>query len=92
VSLEYCTLSYNMLTLWEKWKFPGEFAVGVVDQRSDDIESPETVAERTRPVLDYFDSDRVLISSECGFQHVPLEITRAKLRTLVAGGQRLRAS
>ena len=23
VSLEYCTLSYNMFTLWEKWKFKG---------------------------------------------------------------------
>ena len=84
-SLEYCTLSYNMLTLWDKWKFQGEFAVGVVDQRSDAIESPETVAQRTRPVLEYFDSERVLITSECGFQHVPLEITRGKLRALVAG-------
>ena len=90
VSLEYCTLGYNMLTLWEKWKFQGEFAVGVVDQRSDAIESPETVAERTRPVLNYFEPDRVLISSECGFQHVPLEITRGKLRALVAGALRLR--
>jgi 5-methyltetrahydropteroyltriglutamate--homocysteine methyltransferase len=92
VSLEYCTLSYHMLTLWEKWKFPGEFAVGVVDQRSDAIESPETVAERTRPVLEYFPPERILISSECGFQHVPLDITRAKLRALAAAGQRLRES
>ncbi len=90
VSLEYCTLSYNMLTLWEKWKFGGEFAVGVVDQRSDDIESPETVAQRARPVLDYFEPERVLLTSECGFQHVPLEITRGKLRALVAGARYLR--
>jgi len=90
VSLEYCTLSYNMLTLWEKWKFGGEFAVGVVDQRSDDIESPETVAQRARPVLNYFEPERVLLTSECGFQHVPLEITRGKLRALVAGARYLR--
>lgn len=90
VSLEYCTLSYNMLTLWDKWKFPGEFLVGVVDQRSDGIESAEIVAERTRPALDYFSPERLLISSECGFQHVPLEITRGKLRALVAGAHRLR--
>jgi 5-methyltetrahydropteroyltriglutamate--homocysteine methyltransferase len=64
--------------------------VGVVDQRSNTIESPETVAQRTRPVLDYFDPERVLITSECGFQHVPLDITRAKLCTLVAGAQLLR--
>jgi 5-methyltetrahydropteroyltriglutamate--homocysteine methyltransferase len=90
VSLEFCTLNYNMLTLWDRWKFPGEFAVGVVDQRSNAIESPEIVAERTHPVLDYFPPERVLITSECGFQHVPLDITRGKLRALVAGAHRLR--
>jgi 5-methyltetrahydropteroyltriglutamate--homocysteine methyltransferase len=92
VSLEYCTLSYNMLSLWDKWKFRGEFAVGVIDQRSDAMETPEIVAERTRPVLDYFEPDRLLLTSECGFQHVPLEITRGKLRALVAGVHYLRGS
>ncbi len=90
VSLEYCTLDYNMLTLWDRWKFKGEFAVGVIDQRSDEIESVDVVAQRTRPVLKYFDPERLLLSSECGFQHVPLEITRAKLRALVAGVRYLR--
>jgi len=90
VSLEYCTLSYNMLELWDKWKFQGEFAVGVIDQRSDEMETPEVVAQRTRPVLDYFEPERLLLTSECGFQHVPLEITRGKLRALVAGVRYLR--
>src|SRR5437016_402841 len=90
VSLEYCTLSYNMLTLWDKWKFKGEFAVGVVDQRSDSIETPEIIGQRSRPVLEYFDSGKLLLSSECGFQHVPLDITRRKLQALVAGARWLR--
>ena len=90
VSLEYCTLSYDMLTLWEKWKFKGEFAVSVVDQRSDTMEPPELVAERTRPVLEYFEPERLLLASECGFQHVPLEVTQGKLRALVEGARLLR--
>ncbi len=90
VSLEHCTLDYNMLTLWDKWRFKGEFAVGVIDQRSDALEPPELVARRTRPVLDYFEPERVLLASECGFQHVPLDITRGKLRALVAGASYLR--
>jgi 5-methyltetrahydropteroyltriglutamate--homocysteine methyltransferase len=90
VLLEYCTLDYNMLTLWDRWQFKGEFAVGVVDQRSDVMESAETIAERTRPVLKYFEPARLLLTSECGFQHVPLEITRGKLRALVAGARALR--
>jgi len=90
VSLEHCTLGYNMLTLWDKWEFKGEFAVGVIDQRSDDMESPELVAKRTKPALDYFEPERLLLASECGFQHVPLDITRGKLRALAAGARYLR--
>ena len=92
VSLEHCTLSYNMLTLWDKWKFKGEFAIGVIDQRSDAMETPEVVAERTIPVMEYFAPERLLLASECGFQHVPLEIARGKMRALVAGAQHLRAT
>jgi 5-methyltetrahydropteroyltriglutamate--homocysteine methyltransferase len=92
VSLEYCTLSYNMLTLWDRWHFQGEFAVGVIDQRSDTMETPEVIAHRTRPVLEYFDPERLLLASECGFQHVPLDITRDKMRALVAGVRYLRGT
>jgi 5-methyltetrahydropteroyltriglutamate--homocysteine methyltransferase len=90
VVLEHCTLPYNMMTLWDSWDFPGEFAVGVIDQRSDDIENIDQIAVRTAPALERFSPDRLLLTSECGFQHVPLEITRAKLRALVSGADYLR--
>jgi 5-methyltetrahydropteroyltriglutamate--homocysteine methyltransferase len=54
------------------------------------METPEVIAKRTRPVLEYFSPDRLYLTSECGFQHVPLEITRGKLRALVAGAKYLR--
>ncbi len=63
VSLEYCTLDYNMLTPWDKWKFEGEFVIGVIDERSDEIETVDVVAKRTRPVLEYFEPERLLLSS-----------------------------
>lgn len=90
--LEHCTLGYDMMSLWEMWDFEGEFAVGVIDQRSDALETVEEIARRTRPALNYFPPERLLLTSECGFQHVPLEVTRAKLRALVAGANHLRAS
>ena len=46
VCLEHCTLSYDMITLWDTWDFTGEFAVGVIDQRNDGIESDEEIACR----------------------------------------------
>jgi methionine synthase II (cobalamin-independent) len=42
-------------------------------------------AARTALALERFSADRLLLTSECGFQHVPLDITRAKLRALTAG-------
>jgi 5-methyltetrahydropteroyltriglutamate--homocysteine methyltransferase len=92
VCLEHCTLSYDMMTLWDLWDFKGEFAVGVIDQRSDEIETMEVIARRTAPALNHFPPERLLLTSECGFQHVPLEITRNKLRALVAGARYLRES
>lgn len=92
VVLEHCTLGYDMLTLFDLWDFQGEFAVGVIDQRSDQIESVEDIALRSAPALERFSPERLLLTSECGFQHVPLEITRAKLRALAAGGAYLRAA
>jgi 5-methyltetrahydropteroyltriglutamate--homocysteine methyltransferase len=88
--LEHCTLPYNMMTLWDSWDFRGEFAVGVIDQRSDDIENIDQIAARTAPALERFSPDRLLLTSECGFQHVPLDITRAKLQALVSGAAHLR--
>ena len=92
VCLEHCTLGYDMMALWDLWDFNGEFAVGVIDQRSDEIETAEVIARRTAPALNHFPPERLLLTSECGFQHVPLDITRNKLRALAAGAKYLRES
>ena len=82
VVLEHCTLGYNLMDLWQVWDFRGDLAVGVIDQRSDTIETPDVIRDRLRPALDYFPPERLLLTSECGFGHVPLDITRAKLGVL----------
>jgi 5-methyltetrahydropteroyltriglutamate--homocysteine methyltransferase len=82
VVLEHCTLGYNLMDLWSQWNFRGDLALGVIDQRSDTIETPEVIRERVKPALEYFSPERLLLTSECGFGHVPLEITRAKLGVL----------
>ena len=81
--MEHCTLHYNMLEVFDTWKYDGAFSFGVIDQRSDEIETVDQIHKAIEPVLDYFDQDRILISSECGFGHVPLDVTRKKLSALV---------
>lgn len=82
VSLEHCTLSYNLMDLWEQWDFKGDLALGVIDQRSDDLEDTDAIRARVAPALAHFPPERLMLTSECGFGHVPLDITRAKLRAL----------
>jgi 5-methyltetrahydropteroyltriglutamate--homocysteine methyltransferase len=89
VVLEHCTLSYNLMDLWKVWDFRGDLALGVIDQRSDTIETPEVVRERVKPALEYFPPERLLLTSECGFGHVPIDITRAKLAVLTSTAEEL---
>jgi 5-methyltetrahydropteroyltriglutamate--homocysteine methyltransferase len=80
------------MELWNQWPFQGDLALGVIDQRSDPIETPEIIRERLKPALAHFSPDRLLLTSECGFGHVPLEITRNKLRVLTQTCRELRKS
>jgi 5-methyltetrahydropteroyltriglutamate--homocysteine methyltransferase len=90
VSLEHCTLGYDLMDLWKQWDYKGDLALGVIDQRSDVIETPDVVRQRVAPALNYFPPERLLLTSECGFGHVPLDITRQKLRVLVETCHELR--
>ncbi len=83
VSLEHCTLSYDLMDLWKLWSFKGDLALGLIDQRSDTIETVDVIRKRIEPALKHFPRERLILTSECGFGHVPLDITRAKLRVLV---------
>ena len=90
VSLEHCTLSYDLMDLWKDWKFQGDLALGVIDQRSDELESVDEVWRRVQPALKHFPPERLVLTSECGFGHVPLDITHAKLGRLVEASHHFR--
>ena len=89
VSLEHCTLGYDLMQLWSLWDFQGDLALGVIDQRSDEIETVETVRRRIEPALKHFPRERLVLTSECGFGHVPLDITHKKLSALVQASHEL---
>jgi 5-methyltetrahydropteroyltriglutamate--homocysteine methyltransferase len=92
VVLEHCTLSYNLMDLWKLWDFRGDLALGVIDQRSDVIETQAVIRERLKPALGCFPPERLLLTSECGFGHVPIDITRAKLSVLTNTAKELATS
>ena len=89
VLLEHCTLSYDLMQLWDLWDFKGDLGLGVIDQRSDAIETVEVIERRLEPALERFPRERLILTSECGFGHVPLGITRRKLGILVEASRKL---
>ena len=90
IHLEHCSLHYPMLDIFENWDFSGSLSAGVIDQRIDEIETADQIDIYTQPLLKYFDPEKILLTSECGFGHVPIEITRLKLKKLVEVAQILR--
>jgi len=69
---------------------PKRAAVGVIDVRTLEIETPAVVAERIRKVLRHIDPARVTITTDCGLKQLPRPVARQKLRALAAGTHMVR--
>jgi methionine synthase II (cobalamin-independent) len=74
-----------------------EIGLGVVNPRTDDVESVEEIVERVEQALDYFSPDQIFLNPDCGFgcfanrcvnEH---DIAAAKLRSMVQAARVLRS-
>ena len=54
-----------------------------------DIETEEDIIKAIKPALDYFPKEKILLTSECGFGHVPIDIVRNKIKMLVSVAKKL---
>ncbi|MGQ0464720.1 MAG: cobalamin-independent methionine synthase II family protein [Sporichthyaceae bacterium] len=71
--------------------WPGDVVAGVIDVRSEKVESAETVADRIRDVLAVVPAHRVGLTTSCGLVKLPRDVARAKLFALTAGAAIVRA-
>ena len=89
IHLEHCSLHYKMLDVFNDWNFDGKVSLGVIDQRIDNIETEDDIVKAIKPALDYFPKEKILLTSECGFGHVPINIVRNKIKMLVSTAKKL---
>ena len=61
--------------------------LGVLDLGSEEIETPEVVAERIRRALDVLSADRLVVAPDCGMKYLPRERAFRKLQAMVAGAR-----
>jgi 5-methyltetrahydropteroyltriglutamate--homocysteine methyltransferase len=67
-----------------------EVAVGVLDIRTTQIESPEQVAERIRKIIAVVPPERVYLTTDCGMKPLPRLVAKMKLKALVDGAKIVR--
>jgi 5-methyltetrahydropteroyltriglutamate--homocysteine methyltransferase len=59
--------------------------VGVLDVRSNAIESPQTIAARIRKVLAHVPAEKITLSTDCGMKPLARMVAKMKLRALADG-------
>ncbi|MBQ4837116.1 methionine synthase [Pseudoalteromonas luteoviolacea] len=64
--------------------------VGAIDVATNDIETPEEVADTIREALKYVDADKLYPSTNCGMAPLSREVARGKLQALAAGAEIVR--
>ena len=65
--------------------------VGCIDLSTDEVETPELVAERVRRALPHVAAEKVMLAPDCGMKYLHRDVADAKLRAMVAGAALLRA-
>lgn len=61
--------------------------VGVIDVASDEVETPETVAQTIETALEHLPANRVVPSTNCGLAPRDRSVAYAKLQALAAGAE-----
>jgi 5-methyltetrahydropteroyltriglutamate--homocysteine methyltransferase len=67
---------------------PGKTIVlGVLDLSTDEVETPETVAERISRAFLHAGRERLIAAPDCGMKYLPRDAAYGKLESLVAGAR-----
>ena len=61
--------------------------LGVLDLSTNEVETPETVAERIRRAFPHKDPDRLIAAPDCGMKYLSREAAYGKLESLVEGAR-----
>jgi len=96
--LEYATPRAGELAAFEHHSKEKEIGLGVVNPRSDEMESPASVVERVDEALKYFKPEQIYLNPDCGFGTFaerpmnPAEIAGKKLAIISEAAKKLRAN
>ena len=95
--LECATPRAGEMEVFKEYRNEKEIGLGVVNPRTDEIETPEQIVDRVKEILQYFDPDKVYLNPDCGFGtfaernvNTP-ETAKKKLQAMTQAASELRA-
>jgi 5-methyltetrahydropteroyltriglutamate--homocysteine methyltransferase len=83
--LEFGRKGYEDLPVIQRLGWDRALGLGVVDVKTEQIESVDLIARRIRKALDTFPAEKLIINPDCGLRHLPADVARAKLAAMVKG-------
>jgi 5-methyltetrahydropteroyltriglutamate--homocysteine methyltransferase len=90
LTMEFARRGGEDLDLFREFETPFELGVGVIDVKTQAVETPEMVAERIRKALEVLPKERLFILPDCGCFHLPRNVAFAKLSAMVEGTRLVR--
>lgn len=95
--LECATPRAGEMEVFKEYRNEKEIGLGVVNPRTDEIETPEEIVARVKEILQFFDPDKVYLNPDCGFGtfaernvNTP-ETAERKLQAMTQAAVKLRA-
>ena len=95
--LECATPRAGEMEVFKEYGNEKEIGLGVVNPRTDEIETPEEIVARVKELLEYFDPGKIYLNPDCGFGTFAernvntTETAEKKLRTMYEAARILRA-
>jgi 5-methyltetrahydropteroyltriglutamate--homocysteine methyltransferase len=91
LALEFARTGDEDLRLLAQHCWDRGLGLGVIDVKSERVESPDLVATRIRRALRFVAPDKLVVNPDCGLRHLAPGVARAKLAAMVAGAAMVRA-
>jgi 5-methyltetrahydropteroyltriglutamate--homocysteine methyltransferase len=85
LTLEFARRGGEDLDVFKQLPAPFQLGVGVIDVKTQAVETPHVVAERIRKALEVVPAERMFILPDCGCFHLPRDVAFAKLCAMVEG-------
>jgi 5-methyltetrahydropteroyltriglutamate--homocysteine methyltransferase len=83
ISMEFARRGEDDIKLFKT--VPFQVGIGVIDVKTNEVESAAFVADRIRRALEVIPAERLIVTPDCGLVRLPRDVAFAKLNAMVEG-------